>query len=236
MPQESNAPDGARPSRAALIAELRQVWRTPPFFFSALRNATSVVGVLFLGWSALELALYFVIQSWLMLSLYAATDLTFNPKYGGHPPRSLREALATPVQNLVGALVVVGFLIGLFGWFLLSGMFGADDWQAFLQGGWQQPSFLYGLLILLASCLSEAAVFAQRLPTRSAAQVETDDLRIASLFYRLVLLLAASIFLGATRGTALAAPLFALALVQVYFEALPRSSAAFLGMFVGRRG
>jgi hypothetical protein len=220
-----------------LSAELRAAWRTFPFLASAARNATSVIGVLFFDWPALQLALYFVIESWLMLSLYATTDLSFNPKYGGRAPQSLSEAVLTPLPQFLAAAALIGVLVGLFGGFVLANTFAPDDWDAFLQGGWKQHSFLVGLLVLAATCLSEAVHFARRIRTRTPEQAAADDLRIASLFYRVVLLFMASAALGLARGSQLAAPLFALALaiVLMFFEALPRSAAALLDIRADKR-
>ena len=220
-----------------LSTELRTVWHTFPFLASAARNAAPVIGVLFFDWPALQLAMYFVIESWLMLTLYATTDLTFNPKYGGHAPRNLREAILKPLPQFLGAAVLIGLIIGLFAMFVLVGVVGADEWSAFLQDGWQQSSFLVGFVVLAASCLSEAIHFARRVVRRTPAQIQADDLRIASLFYRIVLLLMASVALGWARGSWFAAPLFALAMavVLLFFETLPRSAAALLGIGVPKR-
>jgi hypothetical protein len=226
------APDTAGEFIRALIAELHEVWRTPPFLASAARNATSVVGVLFFGWPALNLALYFLLDSWLMLSLYAATDLTFNPKYGGAAPRTAAEAVLKPLPQFLGAAALVGVLVGIFGGFVLTIPFGNEDWQEFLDTGWHESSFLIGALVLTITCLSEAAHFTLRIPARTPVQIRSDDLRVASLFYRLVLLFMASVALGWLRGLPFTVPLFALAmaLILVFFEALPRSAGALLGI------
>ena len=230
-------PGTVRDFAAFAAAELRQVWRSYPFWTSAARNAASVAGVLLFDWQALPLALYFVIESWLMLSLYATTDLRFNPKYGGRAPQSLREAVLAPLPQFLAAAGLIAVLVGLFAGLLLANAFGAEEWDAFLHGGWTQGSFLVGLLVLTCSCLSEAVYFARRIPSRSPEQVAADDLRVASLFYRVVLLFMAGGMLGWTRGSPMAAPAFAvaLALVLMFFETLPRSAATLLDIGSGKR-
>jgi hypothetical protein len=217
--------------------ELSAVWRTLPFLTTLARHALPVVGVLFFAWPALQLAAYFLIESWLMLSLYAATDLTFNPKYGGRAPRSKSEAVLAPLPQFLAAAALIGVLVGLFGGFIVVGAFALDERQAFLDGGWRETSFLFGLAMLAASCVSEAAHFAQRMARRTPAQVQTDDLRIASLFYRVVLLFMASAVLGMAPWS-WAPVVFAivLGLILTFFEALPRSAALLLGDVVRKGG
>lgn len=225
-------PDSPGAFAVVFGAELRAVWPTFPFFASAARNAAPVIGVLFFDWPALQLALYFVIESWLMLSLYATTDLSFNPKYGGRAPQSLREAVLAPLPQFLAAAGLIAVFVGLFAGFLLVSAFGADEWDAFLRGGWTERSFLVGLIALVWTCLSEAVHFARRIPARTPEQSAADDLRVASLFYRVLLLFMVSAALGWTRGSPVAVPLFALALaiVLMFFETLPRSAAALLGI------
>jgi len=212
--------------------ELRDVWRTPAFLTATARHALPVAGAAWFGWPALQLAVYFVIESWLMLSLYAATDLSFNPKYGGRAPRDLREAVIAPLPQFLAAAGLIGVVVGLFGGVLIVGAFAQDEWVEFLHAGWREPSFLLGLVLLSATCLSEAVHFAQRIATRTPAQAQLDDLRIASLFYRVVLLFMVSGALGLTARFAFAPVLFAIALgiILTFFEGLPRSAAALLGL------
>jgi hypothetical protein len=216
--------------------ELRDVWRTPAFLTTVARHTVPVVGVAFFGWPALQLAIYFILESWLLLSLYAAADLSFNPKNGGRAPRNLREAVIDPLPQFLAAAGLIGVFVGLFGGFLIVGVFAPDEWTDFIQGGWHEPSFLLGLTMLIATCLTEAARFAQRLATRTPAQAQVDDLRIASLFYRVVLLFLASGALGLMAPFAFAPMLFALALgiVLTFFEVLPCSAATLLGQRAAR--
>jgi hypothetical protein len=222
--------DQPRELSSQLRDELSAVWRTLPFLTTLARHTLPVIGVLFFVWPALQLAAYFLIESWLMMSLYAATDLTFNPKYG--------EAVLAPLPQFLAAGALIGVLVGLFGGFIVLGAFAQDERDAFFVGGWRETSFLLGLTILAASCVSEAAHFAQRIARRSPAQVQTDDLRIASLFYRVVLLFMASGVLGMAAPWSLAPVVFAigLGLILTFFEALPRSAALLLGDVVLRKG
>ena len=213
-------------------AELREIGRTPAFLTTLARHVLPVIGVAVFGWPALQLAIYFVIESWLMLSLYAGADLSFNPKYGGRAPLSLREAVIEPLPQFLAAAGLIAVMVGLFGGILIVGAFAQDEWSEFLQTGWYEPSFLLGLALLIATCISEAVRFAQRIATRTPAQAQHDDLRIASLFYRVVLLFMTSGALGLTAQLAFAPMLFAVALgiVLTFFEGLPRSAALLLSL------
>jgi hypothetical protein len=217
--------------RAAFVTELRQASRTSQFWIAVARQSIPVIGVAFFAWPALQIGIYFVLQSWLMLSLYCATDMTFDPEYRkGKLPRDMAEAVGALLKNFFGAIVAVGILLGLFGGFMLFIFFEGDSWDAFFRSGWHERSFLYGLLGLGASCLVETVRFARSLPQRTPAQIEADDLRIASTFYRVILMFVACLFVGAAPFAGLGDLIFVLAtsLIVLYFEALPRSAAAFV--------
>jgi hypothetical protein len=225
-------PITAAAQRAALIAELRSVSRTLQFWIIVARQSIAVIGTAFFGWHALEIGLYFAIQSWLMLSLYAATDLTFDPKYlNAGPVRAWKESAGTLLKNFLAASLLTGILIGLFGGIALVGLFRGDAWGAFIEGGWHEPSFLCGVGALAASCVAEAARYLRSLPRRTAAEIEADDMRIASTFYRVVLLFMATVVIGALAWTGFTDLLFvvATALILTYFEALPRNASLLLG-------
>jgi hypothetical protein len=226
-------PDSASPGEfsAVLLAELGCAWRTTPFWIVVTRQAIPIVGVMLFDWPAFDIAVYFVVESWLMLSLYAATDLTFNPKYAGTKARSGGAIVIPLLKQFLAAGLLIAFIVGMFGGFLLLEAFPREDASAFLEGGWRERSFLIGLLVLAGNCLADAVHFAQRIPRRTPEEVAADDVRIAGTFYRVVLLFMASGLIGVTAPWGFAAPLFviALGLVLTFFEGLPRSAALLLG-------
>jgi len=216
------------PEQPAFVAELSRVWRTPQFWVVIARQSIPVIGVAFFDWAALQIGAYFVLQSWLMLSLYCATDLTFDPKYQeGKPPRNFGESLSALIKMLFGALFIVGIMIGLCAAFILLKFFSRDAVHAFVTDDWHENGFLFGLAAMATSCLFETVRFVRSLPSRSPAQIEADDMRIATTFYRVVLLFVACALIGAVGGSSLGDLLFvlAIALIMAYFEALPRSAA-----------
>jgi len=225
-------PDSPSDFGRVLGAEVRVAWRTPAFWTIVLRHVIPVVGVVFFAWPAFQIAVFFVFESWLMLSLYAATDLTFNPKYGGAKTRDARAIVGPLLKQFLAAGLLIAFIVGMFGGFLLVDVFPQEDWSGFLDGGWREHSFLIGLFALAASCIVDAVHFAQRIAHRTAEEVVADDARIAGTFYRVVLLFMVSGLIGATAQWGFVAPLFviALALVLTLFEGLPRSAALLLGL------
>ena len=66
----------------------REVFRRPSFRASLLRQSLPVVGVLALGWPALDVALFFLLDVWLYLSVRAGCGSRSTP---GTPGR-IREA------------------------------------------------------------------------------------------------------------------------------------------------
>src|SRR6185369_16442705 len=125
--------------RAAFVAELRRVWRKPQFWIVVARQIVPVVGVGFFDWAALQIGLYFVIQSWLMLSLYCATDLTFDPKHRKEKTaRASTASASTLVKNFFGAAVLMGFVVGIFGGILLFSFFRGEAWDVFVDSGWRE--------------------------------------------------------------------------------------------------
>lgn len=227
------APIASADFRVALVAELRIEWRTSHFWIAVAMHSIPVIGVIFFEWPALKIGVYFVIQSWLMLALYCATDLTFDPKYRANkPPRGLSEGMSDFIKNLVGALLIVGILLGVVGGLMLQSSFAGDAWNTFIHSGWHERSFLNGLAALAAGCMIEALRFVRSLPRRTMAQIEADDMRIATTFYRVVLLFTASFLINVLGVFGFADVVFvmATALVLTYFEVLPRSAASLIGI------
>jgi hypothetical protein len=209
-----------------LGAELLRGARTVHFWLSLARNSIPLFGVFVWGWDVLELAVYILLQSWLMGAMYCAIDMTFNPeKERGKPPADLLDAIGPLLTRFAGACVVFAVLVGIFGWFVLGGFFRKAELLQFFDGGWQQPTFLWGVLALVAGCLAEATRFLRSLPRRTPADVEADNRRFAATFRTVVLLAVISAFLGGISRLAFGLPAFAVfvVLVLALMDIAPRS-------------
>jgi hypothetical protein len=231
-PDTSPAPP-ERPGWAALRAELAQALPTGRFWGVVARHCVPVVGVFLLGWPGLHAALFFLLESWLFLSLRCSIEISIDPKFGG-------SAIPTTPGSLVGRVLVqlplvalgMAVLLGMFVWVLLVQAFSRSDWSEFIATGWRETSFLGGFVALLGSCVYEAVDFARRFPKRSREQAVLDDLRTATMFYRLIGLLAVSYGLGLAKrfGFGPQALVSAMALVMIYIEGTPHHAAHALGM------
>jgi len=214
-----------------LGSELRHAARTSQFWLSLVRNSVPLFGVFLWHWDVLQMAVYFLLQCWLMGSLYCAIDMTFNPEKGP-PPRDTLDGMQPMLKRLFVAGLAFAVLVGIFGGFMLIGFFGKRELQEFLATGWQQWSFLQGVLALLAGCIAEAVRFLRSLPKRTPADIEADNYRFAATVQTVAVLAAFSAFLGAISRFLFgpAVVVVPMVLVATFFDATPRSAATMMGM------
>jgi len=216
---------------STLGAELRAGTRKAQFWLSLARNSVPLWGAFALHWDVLAMAFYFLLQSWLMGSLYCAIDLTFNPDKGV-PPRDMLDAAGPLLRRLFFSLLLFGLLVGIFGGFMLRGLFDASELRDFvLGGGWLRSSFRIGVAALVVGCLAEAARFLHSLPRRTAVDIEADNARFAATVQTVAVLCVVSTFLGALARFALGSAAFVVpaALVVTFFDVAPRSAALMMG-------
>ena len=220
----------ARTFGRTLGAELRDGLRKPQFWLSLARNSIPLFGVFLWDWDALAMAVYFLLQSWLMGALYCAIDLTFNPDKGT-PPRDMLDALGPLLKRFAAAALLFAVFVGIFGGFMLHGFFDKHELADFLDGGWRESSFLIGLAGLAVGCLAEATRFVRSLARRTAADIDADNFRFAATIQTVALLCAISGFLGVLARFALGSAAFVVAAVVVLtlFDAAPRSAAVMMG-------
>lgn len=210
-------------------AELAVAARTPRFWAIVARNAIPAVGVLAFGWPALHVALYFLAESWLFLSLRAAIEITIDPKFGGsRAVASTRSFPVTLFQHFLVAGAIMALVVGGLGAFAVGPAFPEGDWEGLLAGGYREPTFLAVMAVLAVVSLADAARFARDHEKRSAAQAKLEDERIATMFYRVLALVFGSFALGfATRlGFGPQALVLAIMGVMIWFEGLPAHALA----------
>lgn len=216
----SDAP--ARPAWRDVLAR-RALW-------SALaRQALPVAGVLFLGWPVLDVALFFLLETWLFLTLRAGVELTLDPRnarWGESRGRQARRLAG----NLLGAAVLLGLVIGVAGWAQVAVAFPRAEWQAFADGGWHEPTFLAALGLLVASHVIDAVRFARRIAVRSESEREADDRGFRAMCARVVLVALAGIGLGLLSAVGLGAPalVIMIAAIVVWLEAAPEQAERLL--------
>lgn len=215
---------------SVLGGELRHAVHTTQFWLSLLRNSVPLFGVFLWHWDVLQMAVYFLLQCWLMGSLYCAIDMTFNPEKGT-PPKDTLDGMQSMLQKLPVAGLVFAVLVGMFGAFMLIGFFRKDELGEFLSTGWQQWSFLKGVLALATGCIAEAVRFLLSLPKRTPADIEADNYRFAATVHTVAVLAVFSAFLGAISRFLFgaAAVVVPMVLVATLFDATPRSAAVMMG-------
>ncbi len=215
---------------SVLGAELRGGVGKLQFWLSLARNSVPLFGAFLLHWDILEMAFYFLLQSWLMGALYCAIDMTFNPDKGT-PPRDVLDALGPLIKRFFGAAAVFAIFVGVFGGFMLVGFFGKGELLEFLNGGWQHAAFEQGVLALVVGSLAEAVRFVRSLPTRTPADIEADNFRFAATLQTVALLCVVSTFLGALARLLAGSAAFVVPAVVVVtmFDVAPRSAALMMG-------
>jgi hypothetical protein len=213
-----------------LGAELRRSMGKPHFWLSLVRNSIPLFGAFLWDWDVLAMAFYFLLQSWLMGSLYCALDLVFNPK-DGKPPQDLLDALNPLLKQFLGAAVIFAVIVGLFGGFVLFGFFDKSELTEFFDGGWRHANFLTGVLALVVGCIAEATRFLRSLPTRTPADIEADNFRFAATVHTVAVLCAISGFFGALARFTFGSTGFVIpaVLVVTLFDVAPRSAALMMG-------
>ncbi|MET0554804.1 MAG: hypothetical protein ABW221_17310 [Vicinamibacteria bacterium] len=181
-----------------------------------VRQAPAVAGVLFFGWPVMSLALFFLLDLWLTMTLRGALDLTGDR--GG-----LAGNLAW-LGSLFGAIVLVA------AWEIGAALPAAEV-ARFTDGGWRDPWFLASLGLLLVAQAVDGARFRSRLRTRTARETEEDGRGHLTQWARagLVAFGAAVLLpLAARFGQGAAAIVLLLAAVNVLAEAFPASLARLL--------
>ena len=212
--------------------EWRGALERPGFYVALVRELVPIVGVFAFRWSALAAALYFIVESWLFLSLRTSTEIVIDPKYAGNDlPGSTLGAVAKIAKHLSYVMPFFAILLGLFAGFVLFVAFPKPVWAAFLAGEWRAPDVLLSFGVLVATVVADTVRHARGFATRNSAEAQASDLSVKLMFYRVTFgLFPAAFLLGLVGHWGFGPPLIVLviAVLSIAIEAVPRSIVAWL--------
>ena len=219
--------------------EFRRAARTSAFWVAVVRELVPVAGVLALGWSAFAAASFFLAESWLLMSLRAAAEISLNPRYAGKDlPKSTRDAVVQVLKHFAYVLPFMGLLLGFFAAFILTVAFTREDLWRFLAQEWREPAVLGGFVLMVASLGADTVRFSRALSTRGGEPSERDDLATKLAFYRVVALVPAAFLIGFAQSLALgpAVLVVAIAVVSIAIEGAPAAIVAWIETGKGAAG
>ena len=183
-----------------------------------------LAGVFGLGWSPLEIAVFFLLEVFLFLSLRAAAEITLEPRYGVQAMSAPAFAWEFAKHWLVAALFMA-LIVGPLGAFAVIPAFSAEARTAFLEDGIRRPSLLIGVALLAGSLVIDTAFFARRVAAgRSAAEQTRDDQQLRVALATVACLTVASFGLGVAELVGLGPQFLAIVIAgaRLYVEAAPR--------------
>jgi hypothetical protein len=198
--------------------------RTRRFWMTIARHAIPVVGVLAFNWSAMNIAVFFLLESWLFLSTRLAIEVTFDPHFGGgSSPQSSWRGVMTTLWMFALSAIVCGVLVFGFGGFIIAFAFQAEEWHRFVTERWARPSFLLSLLALTSDVFLDGIDFKRRLLERSPAEKRMDDLQTRVMFYRVGILMMACMIIGLAGSVGLGGPVLVIVIMisLVYVDLFP---------------
>jgi len=206
-----------------LLEELAEGVRTVRFRNALARQLVMLVGVFALGWSALEIAVFFLLEVFLFVSLRAAAEITLESRFG-------IQAMSGPefawefAKHWIVAAVFIGLIVGGLGAFAVIPAFSAEARAAFMEVGIRRPSLLIGVALLAGSLVIDTAFFARRVAAgRSTAERTRDDEGVRMAAATVACLFAASFGLGLVEGIGLGPQYLAVTIAgaRLYVEAVP---------------
>jgi hypothetical protein len=207
-----------------LLRELAEGVRTVGFRNALARQLVMLAGVFGLGWSPLEIAVFFLLEVFLFLSLRAAAEVTVEAGSGVQAVSAPAFAWEFAKLWLVAALLI-GLIVGSLGAFAVIPAFSAEARRAFLEDGIRRPTFLIGVALLAGSLVIDTALFARRVAAgRSAPERTRDDQQLRVAVATMACLTAASFGLGLAEWVGGGPQFLALAMAgtRLYVEAVPR--------------
>jgi hypothetical protein len=201
------------------------VLRRPSFRAALLRQLVPVTGVLVLGWPAVEVAIFFLLDTWLFLTQRATCDVAFDSAFGGKTDASLWAVVKLAP---VGALTV-GIAVGMFGGIPLVMALPAGEWQA--AGGLASRTFLLSFAFLVVSHLYDAVRFVRRYHSRTDEERRQDALAVRVVMARLFVLVVAPFVLqfASLVGMAGRALVLLISGAVLWLEAFPERAERILG-------
>ena len=220
-------PDSAQVPTRQLFAALR----TRRFWMAVARNAVPVVGVLWFDWSAVSIAAFFLLESWLFLSSRATVEITFDPEFAhGQLPKTAGEALVKTTWMFLLTSIACAILVLGFGGVVALMAFTEPEINQFFTNGWRQTSFLVGVFGLVADILLDSIALKRRLLDRTPAERQADDLRTRLMFYRVAALMLACMVIAVASTIGIGGPVLVLLLsiILIYVEVFPRRAVRLL--------
>ena len=143
--------------------ELSTAVRTSRFWAIVARNAIAPVGVFVFGWPAVQVAFYFLFESWLFLTLRASIETTSDPKFGGRREYPTTRAYQVALlKQFIACSLMMAIVMGALGVFAVAPAFPVDEWQKLLAGGYRDITFLGAMGALVTSVVIDTVQFARR--------------------------------------------------------------------------
>jgi hypothetical protein len=209
-----------------LLQDLTEGVRTPRFRLAVARQVIMLTGVFAIGWPAHEVAVFFLLEAFLFLSLRAATEMSLDERYGVVARRPLQIASQISLHLLVTA-PVSAVIVGGFGLFVLV-PFPDAPWSWFVREGIRDAPFLGALALLAGSIVYDTALFARRVAAGRSPEERTRDDEVKWVALARLPVLAISCYLlgvAAQAGLGPRALALAVAATVLYLEAVPRRAA-----------
>lgn len=206
----------------ATTGPTRRGWLGPPLWTALARHAIPVLGVLFLGWSALDFLLYFLLETWLFLTLRMGVEATLNRSFG-KVPNTLAGALGQIALMSALSAVVIGIVLGLATLLVRQFAIADADWRRFEDAAtWRTPGFQLALALMVLDQLWDAVRFAVRIAPLPAPD-QADDLQLQRMALRITFLAGAGVLAGVTpaQGAGSGAVVVAMAFAMILLEAWP---------------
>jgi hypothetical protein len=199
--------------------------RTTDFWTSIARHSVPVIGVWAFGWSPVNLAVFFLLESWLFITTRLTIEVTFDPHYAGDSlPHSGWDAVGKTAWMFLLAGVACAVLVVGFGGVVLLVALPAGAWQTFVRQGWHQQSFLISLALLALDCVLDGFSFKRRLLRRSESERRADTQRTQLMLYRVGALLLACVVLmvAAEFGVGGRVSVLVIMIILVVVDTFPR--------------
>lgn len=198
--------------------------RTAAFRSELFRQALMLVGVFLFDWSALEAAVFVLLEVFLFLSCRAAAEITLEPRFGVIA-RTRAEFAWELFKHWLAAAAFIGLIVFALAMAAVLPAFPDETRPALVAEMVGDPWFYVFLAVLVISILRDTMRFAARVAMgRSAETREKDDEDIRAAFAIAFVMAIGGIWFGVAAGLGLGPRVAALgvAAAVLYVEAAPR--------------
>ena len=205
------------------------VVRRPAFRASAVRQVLPVLGVFFLGWPAIDIVAFFLLEIWAFLTLRFGLEVTLDRAVARDLPT--RRLVTDFLKHTFWSGVAFALMVGMLVLVTVAVAFKGKDLVDFALRGWRSPSFLVALVVMTSSLAWEARDFAERCRGRSDEERQSDDRRLRVVFARVVVVGLAGMFLGLAQAFGFGGQVLVLVIsgAIVWLDASPERAEALLG-------